>query len=104
MSVWREQQLQKGSVCKVHIHCKQCKNDNICMDSLIAHMHRTLIKAIGCMTGVKEFYAEKYQLQSMTSKRSHLVKRLMLLLVIQFKAKSHINQSSAKNVTHLMVE
>ena len=29
------------------------------MDSLIAHMHRTLIKAIGCVTGVTEFDVEK---------------------------------------------
>ena len=36
----------------IHIHCMQCKHDNFCMDSLIAHMHRTLIKAIGCLTGV----------------------------------------------------
>ena len=26
-----------------------------CMESLIAHIHRTLIKAIGCVTGVIEF-------------------------------------------------
>ena len=28
------------------------QNDNFCMDSLIAHTHRTLIKAIDCVTGV----------------------------------------------------
>ena len=46
--------MQKGSVYKIHIHCKQWKNDNFCMDSLIANMHRMLIKAIGCVTGVIE--------------------------------------------------
>ena len=30
-------------------------DDNFCMDSLIAHMHRTFIKTIGCVTGVTEF-------------------------------------------------
>ena len=43
---------------EIHIHRKQFKNDNFCMDSLIAHMHRTLIKAFGCVTGVIEFYSE----------------------------------------------
>ena len=37
------------------------------MDSLIAHMHRKLIKAIGCLTGVS-FYAEKHQLWSLVVK------------------------------------
>ena len=45
--------MQKGSVCKIPIHCKQCKND-FCLDSLIAHMHSTLSKAIGCVTGLIE--------------------------------------------------
>ena len=76
MSVLGEQQLQKGPVGKILIH--QCKKDNFCMDSLIAHMHSTLIKAIGCVTGMIEFYAEKQQLPSMTSKRSHLVKWVCL--------------------------
>ena len=31
------------------------QNDNVCIDLLIAHMHRTLIKAIRCVTGVIEF-------------------------------------------------
>ena len=34
------------------------QKDNFCIDSLIAHMHRTLIKAIGCVTVVIEFHAE----------------------------------------------
>ena len=55
-----------------------------CMDSLIAHMHRTLIKAIGCVADVIAFYTDKHQLTSMTSNRSHLVKCLMVLLVLQF--------------------
>ena len=60
MSFWGEQQLQKGPVCKIHIHCKQCKHENFCMDLLITYMHRTLIKAIGCVTGGIEFYVEKH--------------------------------------------
>lgn len=43
------------------------------MDSLIAHMFRILIKAIGCVSGVIKLYAEKHQLLSMMSKHSHLV-------------------------------
>ena len=54
-------------------------NDNFCMHSFIVHTH--LIKAIGRM---KVFYAEKHQLSSMTSMHSHLVKRLLVLLVLQF--------------------
>ena len=40
---------------------KQCKYDIFCMYmySLIAHMHRMLIKAIGCVTGVIEFLCWK---------------------------------------------
>ena len=57
---------------------------NAKMTFFVTHMHRTLIKAIGCLTGVMNFFAEKHQLPSMTSKRSHLVKRLMVLLVLQF--------------------
>ena len=75
MSVLGEQQLQKGSVCITSMHYKHCKNDNFCIDSLIAHMHSTLIKAIGCVTGVIELL----WLPSMTSKRSHLVKRLFFI-------------------------
>ena len=52
------------------------------MESLIAHMRSMLNKAIGCLTDVIGFYAEKHQLSSMTSKRSHLVKRPMVLLVV----------------------
>ena len=53
------------------------QNDNFCMDSSIAHMHRTLIKAVDCAIGVMEFsfYAKDHQLPFITSKRSHLVKR-----------------------------
>ena len=40
-------------------------------------MHSALIKAIGCMSGVIESYAEKHQLPSMTSKCSQAGKRLM---------------------------
>ena len=45
--------MQKGSVCKIHIHCKRSKMI-FCLDSLIAHMHSTLSNAIGCVTGVIE--------------------------------------------------
>ena len=31
------------------------QNDYLCLDSLIAHMHSTLSRAIGCLTGVIEF-------------------------------------------------
>ena len=41
-------------------------------------MHSTLIKAIGCLTGVIEFNAEKHQLPSMMSKCSPAGKRLMI--------------------------
>ena len=76
MSVWGEQQLQEGSVCKIHIYCKQCKNDNFRVDSI----YRTLIKAIGCVTGVVEVLC----LKTSAVQRSHLVKRLMVLLVLHF--------------------
>ena len=63
-------------------------------------MHRTLIKAIGCMTGVIDF-RQKHQLPS---KRSHLVKPLMVCLVFQLNKEIDIKKSLAKNVTHLMVD
>ena len=47
--------LQKGSVYKIYSH--SCKKDNyvdFSMVSCISHMHPTLIKAIGCVTGVVE--------------------------------------------------
>ena len=78
------------------------KNIFLCfMDSLIAHMHRTFIKSIGCVTG-----AEKHQLTSMTSNRSHLFKRLMVLLMLQFTREMRYvsKKSLAKNVTHLMFD
>ena len=55
------------------------------MDSLIAYMHRRLIKSIGCVKGVIELFMlkKKHQLSSMTSNDSHLVKHLMVLLVVQ---------------------
>ena len=37
-----------------HALLKQCKHDLFCFDSLIAHMHSTLSKAIGCVTGLIE--------------------------------------------------
>ena len=43
-----------------------------------SHMHLTLIKAVGCVKGVMEFYAEKHQLPSMTSTRCEMGKRLMI--------------------------
>ena len=58
------------------------KNNNnhvvFCMVLCISHMHPMLTKAIGCVTVVIEFYAEKYQLPSMTSKCSKTGKRLMI--------------------------
>ena len=43
-------------------------------------MHHTHIKTIGYVTNVKRFHAEKNQLASMTSKRSHhLIKLLMII-------------------------
>ena len=49
------------------------------MVSCISNMHPTLIKAIGCVTGlIKKNYAEKHQLPSMTSKCSQTGKRLMI--------------------------
>ena len=68
---------------KIHIHCKQCKNAIYVLISLIAHIHCTLIKAFGCVTGMIEFLCLKHQLPSMTSKRSNLGKHLMVLLVLQ---------------------
>ena len=47
-----EQQVQKGSVSKIHIHCINAKMTNVWM--LVAHMHPTLIKSIGCITFVIE--------------------------------------------------
>ena len=44
----------------------------------IFHMHTTLIKAIGCVTGLIKCYAEKHQLPSMTSKCCQMGKRLMI--------------------------
>ena len=49
--------MQKGPVNKIHIHSKYCKKDNhvdFGMVMCISHMHRTLIKGIGCVTGVIE--------------------------------------------------
>ena len=46
--------MQKGPACKIHIHRKQCKNEILRLDSLIAHMHSMLSKAIGCVTGLIE--------------------------------------------------
>ena len=80
---------------------------NAKMDSLIAHMHRTLIKAIACLTGVMSFtiMLKKHQLPSMTSKHSHLVKRLMVLLVLQSNRGIRYQRNHwLKNVIHLMVD
>ena len=41
-----EQQLEKGSVSKIHIHCTSCKNDNyvdFCIVSFVANMHPSLV-------------------------------------------------------------
>ena len=92
MSVLGEQKLQKGSECKIHIHCKQCKNNLFVMDSLTAHVHLTLIKLIGCVTCMIDCYAEKHQLPSITSKHSHLIKCIMVLLVLQFNREIRIKK------------
>ena len=44
----------------------------------ISHMHPTLLKAIGYVTGVEQMLCCKHQLPSMTSKCSLLGKRLMI--------------------------
>ena len=70
------------------------KNDNhvdFSIASFASNMHSSLIKAIGCVTGVIEVYAEKHQLSSMTSKRRRSVKRLNVYWWLKFN-KSDIKE------------
>ena len=45
-----KQPLQKGSVSKIHIRYKKCKNDKHVWWPFIFLMQPTLIKAIDCVT------------------------------------------------------